>query len=558
MIRINRVVYVTSIVLALVAGACAPQGQSQQPTSSASAQAGGSLTVALWQEPEGLNPYINIQAVAHVMGDVIYEGLLATDPQGSYVPALASEVPSVQNGGVSADGKTVTYKLRPGLKWSDGTALTSADVKFTFDAIMNKDNPVSTRAGYEEIASVTAMDPTTVMVTFKSFYAPFLTLFHWVLPAKPAASGSTRFDTPAYLRQPLGSGPFTVQEWRSGELIAMKKNPNYRETGKPNLDQLVVRITPSREVSIAQLKSGDAGAVWNLIESSIPDLQSVSSIKLQLSDSPNLEYLGLNTSDPADATKPHPILGDANVRKALGLAVNKQEIVDKLLYGKAKVANSPIPIGWATDTTLAPIPFDVARATQLLDQAGWRPGSDGIRTKDGKRLSLKVTTTTGDKLRDQAEQVLQAQFKVVGAELAIDNVPSQVLFGGLDKQGPLKTGKFDIVMDTWGPDIDPDEFMTLLFESASIPTAANNGAGWNFYRLRVPALDKAIQDARQTPDLEKRKAAYAQAQRLIIDSGAYIPLYKRLFINGYQTKVQGWKDNPWTQFLWDVKDWTAK
>lgn len=549
----------------LVLGACAqgpapqsapPAGGTAAPSASA-AGAGGRVTVALWQEPEGLNPYMNIQTVAQLMSSVLYEGLLSIDPEGNFVPRLAAEVPSVQNGGVSSDGKTVTYKLRPGLKWSDGRPITSADVKFTFDAIMNKDNPVKSRAGYEEIASLEAPDPQTVKVAYKSFFAPFLTLFQWVLPAHPAG-GSLRFDTEAYLRKPIGSGPFQVQEWRSGELIALKKNPNYLEAGKPKLDELVVKFTPSREVSIAQLRSGESDAVWNLIESVIPDLEKAPNVKLQLMDSPNLEYLGMNMSDPADATKPHPILGDPKVREAIGLAVNKQEIVDKLLFGKAKVATSPIPLGWASDATLQPVPFDVARAKQLLGEAGWVPGADGIRTKGGARLSLKITTTTGDKLREQAEQVLQAQLKAVGAELAIDNVPSAVLFGGLDKGGPLKTGKFDIVMDTWGPGIDPDEFVTTLFDSASIPTAENKGAGWNFYRMRVPELDKAIREARQTPDLTQRKALYAKVQRLIIGTGAYIPLYKRLNINGFRTNVQGWKDNPWQEFMWDVRDWQRR
>lgn len=553
---------VTALVIALVAVACAPQAAPQpgagQATASPAAKAGGRVTVALWQEPEGLNPYINIQTVARVVGSVIHDGLIAVDPQGRFVPDLASAVPSVQNGGVSADGKVVTYKLASGLKWADGKPLTSSDVKFTFDAIMNKDNPVKSREGYEQIASVETPDAATVRVTFKEFYSPFLTLFPFVLPAHLAGAGSTRFDGEAYLRKPLGAGAFTVQEWRSGELLALKKNPNYRLAGKPGLDEVVIRFTPSREVSIAQLKSGDADAVWNLIESSIPDLEKAPSIKLQLMDSANLEYLGLNMSDAADATKPHPILGDPAVRKGLGLAVNKTEIVDKLLFGKAKVATSPIPLGWAADTTLQPVPFNTEEAKRLLESAGWKPGADGIRAKDGRRLSLKITTTTGDKLREQVQQVLQQQLKAVGAELVIDNVPSQVLFGGLDKQGPLKTGKFDIVMDTWGPDIDPNEFVTILFHSSSIPTAENKGEGWNFYRMRVPELDRAIEEGRQTPDLEKRKAAYARVQRAIIDTGAYVPLYKRLLINGFQTKVEGWKDNPWMPFLWDIADWTVR
>lgn len=518
---------------------------------------GGNLTVALWQEPESLNPYTAIQTVSRVLRKQTLEGLWDADPSGEFYPVLAASVPTIANGGVSRDGKTVTVRLRPDLKWQDGHPLTSADVKFTLDVIMDAANPVSSRSGYDEITSISTPNATTAVITFKQPYAPYLTLFSVagaILP-RHAFDGKTDISRSDFNRKPEGTGPFMVSEWRSASNITFVRNPNYRVAGRPYLDQIIFKFVPSREIATAQLSSGEVDAMWNLIESQIPQMERVPGVKLQVTPSPNLEYLGFNLSSGEDPAKPHPILGDARVRQAIGLAIDKKVLVDRLLYGRAQVATSAIPLGWAADKTIAPSTTNVERAKTLLDEAGWKVGADGIRAKGGQRLSLKIMTTTGDQLRLLAQQVLQAQLKPAGVDLVINNVPASVMFGGYDKNGPLKRGEFDIAMDTWGPDLDPADYMSIRFASDQIPTAQNRGAGWNFTRIKDPAIDRALVTAQSSLDQGARRAAYAEAQRRINATGAYIPLYTRVLIDGFRDRVKGYEGNPWDEFGWDSENW---
>jgi peptide/nickel transport system substrate-binding protein len=517
---------------------------------------GGTLTVALWQEPESLNPYTAIQTVSRLIRKQTLEGLWDVAPNGEYQSVLAASVPTVGNGGVSKDGKTVTVRLRPNLKWQDGHPVTSADVKFTWNVIMDEANPVSSRSGYDEIAGIDTPNASTAVIRFKRPYAPYLTLFSIAGAILPQhALRQTDVSKADFNRKPEGTGPFMVSEWKSASNITMVRNPNYRTPGKPYLDRVIFKFVPSREIATAQLTSGEVDSMWNLLENQIPQLERVPGVKLLTTPSPNLEYLGFNLASGEDPATPHPILGDARVRQAIGLTIDKKVLVDRLLYGRAQVASSAIPLGWAADKTIAPAQPDVARARQLLDQAGWRAGSDGIRTKNGQRLTLSITTTTGDQLRLLAEQVLQAQLREVGLDLVIKNVPSSVMFGGYDKNGPLKKGNFDVAMDTWGPDADPADYMSIRFASDQIPTAKNGGAGWNFTRIKDATLDKALLTAQSTLDQQARKTAYAVALRRINVSGAYIPLYTRLFIDGFRERVRGYQGNTWDEFGWDSENW---
>jgi peptide/nickel transport system substrate-binding protein len=298
-------------------------------------------------------------------------------------------------------------------------------------------------------------------------------------------------------------------------------------------------------------------AVWDLIEASVPDLQDDPEFTLWTTPSSNVEYLGLNLAqrgDPADPAQPHTVLGDRNVREAISLAIDRTVLVDDLMYGLSTIATSPIGMGWAADDSIEVADYDPEKAAALLEEAGWTDtDGDGIRDKDGEKLSLEITTTSGNKLRELAEQVLQAQLADVGIELVINNVPASTLFGNWASGGPLQRGNFDIAMDTWGPDIDPDGFVSILFESDSIPT--EEGGGWNFFRINDPALDEAIAAGRSTVDLEARKQAYSDVSRIVTDSYAYIPLYNRLLINAFTNDLQGWEPNPWEEFTWDVANW---
>ncbi|MCU0559317.1 MAG: peptide ABC transporter substrate-binding protein [Desulfobacterales bacterium] len=391
------------------------------------------ITLGVYQEPETLNTYIGVQTVITYVHKPFAEYLIDVNEKGEYFPVLAAEIPTVENGGVSKDGLTITYKLRKGVKWSDGAPFTSADVKFTWEAIVNPKNLVKSKSGYDLIQAVETPDEHTAVVKYKEFYAPYLTRFAPVLP-KHVLGGLDNMNDAPYNRKPVGTGPFMVTEWASGNYIAMAKNPHYRDASKVKIDKLFFKFIPSREVGIAQLQAGDIDGVWDLIEAQIPMMENNPNLALCLSNSLTSERLILNHSIPTPPNNgnpdyPHPILGDAKVRQALDCGIDRKAIVDKLLFGKAKPGTTEIPLGWAANPDIKPVAYDPEKAKKLLDDAGWKAGADGIRQKEGKRLRLKITTTTGNKLREMVQQVLVDQMKRIGVEFFIENVPSSVLFG---------------------------------------------------------------------------------------------------------------------------------
>ncbi|MDJ0814985.1 MAG: peptide ABC transporter substrate-binding protein [Desulfobacterales bacterium] len=521
------------------------------------------VTLGIYQEPENLNTYIGVQTVITYVHRPFAEYLIDVNDRGEYVPVLAAEVPSVENGGVSKDGLTITYKLKKGVKWSDGQPFTSADVKFTWEALVNPKNLVKSRSGYELIESVETPDDYTAVVKYREYYAPYLTRFAPVLPKHILGKLENMNDAP-YNRMPVGTGPFKVTEWVSGDHITMVKNPDYREADKVKIDKLFFKIIPSREVGIAQIQAGDIDGVWDLIEAQIPMMERNPEVSLCLSSALVSERLIMNHSTPVAPNNgnpdyPHPILADVKVRQAIQYAIDKQTIIDKLLYGKAQPGTTEIPDGWAHNPNVKSTEYNPKRAMQLLDQAGWKPGSDGIRKKGGTRLRLKITTTTGNKLREMVEQVLVAQMKAVGIEFYIENVPSSVLFGSWSNDADRKKGRYDILMYTTGPGIDPHQQYEGYFHSKNIPTVANGGSGYNYTRHRDAELDKWLDLAGKAPSMEKRAEAYRKAQERVAQIVPHIYLYRRVNVHVFRNNVKGWKPNGYGIIdaveTWNVADW---
>ena len=521
------------------------------------------VTIGIYQEPETLNMHLGVQTVVTVVTKPAVEYLIDVDEKGQYFPALAKEVPTVENGGVSADGLTITYKLREDVVWQDGEPFTSEDVKFTWEAIMNDKNLVKSRTGYELIESVETPDPHTAVVKYKEYFAPYLTRFYAILPKHILGDLPDINDAP-YNRMPIVTGPFMFTEWKSGDYILLEKNPKYRDADNVKLDKVYFKIIPSREVGIAQLKAGDIDAVWDLIEAQIPQMEEDPNINLCLGYALTSERLILNLSTPesphnGDPDYPHPILGDLKVRQAIQYAIDKQLIVDKLLYGKAKVTATDIPDGWAHNPDLPPSEYDPEKAKTLLEEAGWTVGDDGVREKDGMKMRLKITTTTGNKLREQVEQVLVAMLKKVGVDLYIENVPSSVLFGSWANDADRKKGRFDIMMYTTGPGSDPHEHFYGYYHSSMIPTEENGGSGYNYTRHRDEELDRYLDLAASAPSMEERADAYRKAQTRLTQILPHIYLYRRINVDAFRNHVKGWTPNGYgtldAAFTWDIAKW---
>lgn len=521
---------------------------------------GGVVRVGLSQEPDTLNPLLSAQTVSSLVSGLVTESLVDVSPEGQYVPRLAESVPTPANSGVSSDGLTVTYKLKKGIKWSDGKPFTAKDVVFTYKVIMDDATAIPT-SGYSLISSIEATDDSTVTLKFKEIYAPYLTLFGNILPEHVFA-GKTDVSKADFNRKPLGTGPFMVKNWTAQESIIMEKNPNYREPGKPYLDGIIFRQFKSRETAIQAFVANEIEVIWDLTEEQIPQFEKIPDATMDIASSVSTERLILNFSNPSgdkagDPASQHPILGDIKVRQALQFAINKKLLVDSLLYGKTSVATTVIPQGWAKQEGTAS-EYSPEKAKQLLDEAGWKPGADGIREKNGLKMELRYGTTTGNKLREKTQQLIQEQLKNIGVKVTIENVPSDQLFASWSKNGARKRGTFDILMWTTEPGIDPDGHIYNYFHSSSIPTEANKGAGANYSRWSNSVKDKAIEDAAKTLDTGKRKAAYQIVSDELNKDLPQILLYNRLNIDAFKKSVQGHKPNIWANawLMWNAEDWT--
>ncbi len=563
--------------LALILAACAPSAKpAEAPAAEAPAEAaasqteavpsvdanapvsGGTVIVGTPQEPTALSPLLASATIDDVIGSFIVEGLVGVDADGNYTPVLAEELPSI-----SEDGLIVTYKLRKDIKFSNGDPFTCADVQFTKDAILSDLSGAST-SGYNDIDKIECPDDYTAVVTFAQAYAPYLRLFSFIVPK--GAGDLAQLDTWEYNRAPIGTGPWVVEEWAAGDHITLKRNPNYREAGKPYLDSVIVKILPSREVGMQLLGTGEINVLWDLTEADFAAIEKMDGVSWAgaLYGSGENELLVLNFADPtvdapADpAEHPHPILYDLRVRQAIQYAINKQLIVDTLLYGNVKVGTTVLPAG----PFACPQPaseFSVEKANALLDEAGWKMGADGIREKDGMRMSLKISTTSGNQLREQTEQVLVDMLKKAGIELLIENVPSDVLFASWDSDGMRKHGRFDILLYTTGPGTDPDSHLFSNYHSARIPTADNEGAGSNYSRYINADVDSWIDEAAFNPGMMLRQEAYCKVAEQINKDIPRIFLYERMVISGYRDNLQNFKVSPgFADFTIDSQNWWLK
>ena len=529
---------------------------------------------ALYQEPQILNPYIATQTASGEVNGAMIEGLVGASAEGEYIPVLAQEVPSLANGLVTydpaADVLTVTYNLKEGVMWSDGAPFTCDDVLFTYEAIMDPESGAVSTSGYDQITNMECSDELTAVVTYSPFYAPFTGLFGSIMP-RHATGAPAEMQRWPYNWHPIGTGPFKMTEWVPGDHITLVKNENYREAPeKPYLDRLVIRITPSREVGMALIQTGEVDFVWDLIEAVVPDLEGKPGVAVHITPGIGTERLLLNMADPTiDATddpanNPHPLLGDVRVRQAIEAAINKDEINDVLLFGAASVGTGELNIGWGgAGCELTPSTFDPEAAMALLDEAGFTDADgDGIRECNGCEtaaagtpMRLKIQTTTGNQLREQAEQLIIEYLADVGIDMFIENVPSAELFGSWASGAFRKHGMYDVLMYTTSPGIDPHSFMFDFFHSSRMPLEANEGSGTNYMRYLNADNDAALEAAGSTPDIPTRQQLYCQVMQQVQKDVPMIYLYNRAEIHATSDKLTGYQINTWDNQTWDSENW---
>ena len=527
--------------------------------------AGGRVVVLMTEDLEVMNPYATTALVTSQVTDAVIEPLVQPDANGEYQPVLAERVPTEANGDITNDGKTVTWKLKEGVTWSDGTPFTSADVLFTYEVASNPDSGSVRTSAFEGITNIEAPDDHTVVIEYAEFNSSLLDQFRWgILPA--SAGDPADMLNWEYNRMPLGTGPFMVTDWASGEHISMAANPNYREEGKPYLSELVFQIVPSQEVSSQMMLENDAQIMlWP--DSSLREVwDSADNVALQNAPGIYILRMFLNLSQPGDgdagASAPHPILGDPAVRQAMALGIDYDSIVNDLAEGRVDRATSPFALGWY-DCDIPGDDYDPETAAALLEEAGWiDEDGDGIReahgtlyAEDGTPLSLSMVGYSGFKLLENTELVIAEYLSDIGIDLQVSNEEMAVLFGSWADNAPRKTGDYDILIYDTGAGINPQQHIADYFLSENIPTDENGGVGANYTRWVDEQADALIAEAGRTPDLAARKELYCQLGELIKESNSQIFLYQFQEGHAFNTALSGVQVSTWAPLTWDAENW---
>ncbi len=512
----------------------------------------GELRVAIQRAPNTLNPILSANTTEGFLNRLTFDTLISVDgTTKKTIPILATEVPTEQNGGISKNGLTITYHLHTGVKWHDGVPFTSKDVKFTWQAMMNTANNVNARIGYEDVQSVQTPDDTTVIFQLKHKFAPFVnTVFAesdnpvCILPEHLLAKFPNLNQIP-FNQAPIGTGPFKVAAWIRGDHIELVANDDYFR-GKPKLRRILVREIPAENTSINALRSHDIDWIFEASPQVYKQIKTLPEIKVVFNDQPQTLGMQMNTS--------RPLLSDVRVRRAIAYAVDKQALVDKNTGGSAQVAwaDQP-PFSWAYEPDVTKYPHDVAKAKQLLTDAGWTPGPDGIVRKNGRPLSLQLSYNVENATRTLVAVQIQSMLKEAGIDAQIKTYPANLLFATYGQGGIMTTGKYDLAVTGWIAGDDPDDHS--LFASDQIPKPGHPD-GVNYTRYQNPEMDAAQRAALSSYDEAVRKKAYSQIQKLLARDVPEDFIWFPRQAQPINPEFKGFAPNPvneaWNAYEWEI------
>ncbi len=466
------------------------------------------LTVAIQKEPIALNPLLLEGISAYTFSELLYTYLTNYDSSGHTVPDLAREVPSPQNGDVSPDGKRLTFHLRRTVRWQDGTPVTSRDVVFTYHAVMSPSNNVPERIGYDEIASIAAPDPYTVVITLKRPYSPIVALFfggdsnYPILPAHLLAS-KPNINNVTFNSSPVGSGPYRLDRWDRGDRLTFAANNTYY-AGKPPIGRLVLPIIANDSTMIDELQSGEIDAAFMLDASRIDQLRAIPRHRVVVTPVPYFYALGFNLTDP--------ILRDLNVRKAFALAIDRRSLTEKITHGVYDPDTAMRGLfTWAFDPSVKLPPFDPAQAAALLTKDGWIPGPGGIRMKQGRPLHLELSFAVGEGITTRFATAVAAAEHAIGIDVSMHQYDRTQF---LSIQGPMIQGRYQVTLYDYQATYDPDVSWLLACNQ-------RGPNGFNDTRFCNAQVDDLLARGASSYDRSTRAAAYRQIQHILADQLPY-------------------------------------
>jgi len=530
---------------------------------------GGALKLLMWQGPTLLNPHFAVGTKDQYGSRMFYEPLAGWDADGNLVANLAAEIPSLANGGVAKDGKSVTWKLKKNVQWHDGKPFTADDVVFNVEYAQNPETATTTIGAYRDVKA-TKIDSHTVRLDFKEptpFWADALVGTNGMMIPKhlfDAYRGSKSRDAPSNLK-PVGTGPYKFVDFKPGDMIRGEINANYHEPNRPFFDTFEMKgggdaVSAARAV----LQTGEFDYAWNMqVEDEIlKKLEAGGKGRVSIAPGGSLEMLQFQQSDPwnevegerAHKNSKHPSLSDFNVRDAINMLVDRKSIQDHI-YGRTGVltrnfVNNPARFR----STNNKFEFNIDKANKTLDAAGWKKGSDGIRTREGKKLKY-VYQTSINAPRQKCQAIVKQACQKAGIDIELKQIPASVYFSS-DVANPDTFRKFwsDLQMyNTTMPRPDP-EFFTNQFCSWEIAQKENKWASTNNTRWQSPEYDATWKAAKVEMDPVKRAAMFIKLNEILIENRVIVPISNRPVVAALGNKLRA-PMTGWDNDVFLIKDW---
>ena len=530
---------------------------------------GGALKVLWWQGATLLNPHFAVGTKDQEASRIFYEPLAGWDADGNLVPMLAAEVPSLENGGLAKDGRSVTWKLKRDVQWHDGRPFTADDVVFNWEFAADPATAATTSGSYKDV-KVEKLDSHTVKVAFAKptpYWAdPFVATQGMIIPKHlfEGFRGAKSREAPTNLK-PVGTGPYRFLDFKPGDIVRGQLNPSYHLPTRPHFDSIEFKgggdaVSAARAV----LQTGEYDYAWNLqVEDEIlKRLEAGGKGRTVITAGANIEHMQVNFTDPSKEVDgersslkaPHPILTEAAVRQALNLLVDRKAIED-YIYGRTGFATANFlnnPERFRSKNTKWE--FNIDKANALLESAGWKRGADGIRAKDGKKLHF-VFQTSINQPRQKCQAIVKQACQKAGIDIEVKAVTASVYFSS-DVANPDTYTKFysDLQMyTTTMPQPDPERFMNQ-FCSWEAASKANKWQGRNITRWKNDEYDRVFRAAESELDPVKRAAMFIRMNDLVIENQAVIPVSYRPRVSALVHKLQA-PLSGWDNDLWNLRDW---
>ncbi|MCE2519352.1 MAG: peptide ABC transporter substrate-binding protein [Alphaproteobacteria bacterium] len=534
----------------------------------------GHVGILYWQAPSILNPYLSAGTKDLEAASMIVEPLARHDENGILVPWLAEDVPTVANGGVSDDLTAITWTLKHDLVWSDGSPVTSADVVFTADYCLDPAGGCSGLTQFDDVVDVAAVDERTIRITFgvaKPYpYGPFVGASSPILQRAQFAecTGARAPECTEANFNPIGTGPFRVVEFRSNDVISLEANPHYRDPSKPAFATVTLKGGgDAASAGRAVLETGEFDYAWNLqLAPDVLEGMQDAGLGFVVSGFGTLvERLIINLTDPSsdlgDArstrARAHPFLSDQAVRKALSMAIDRTTLVE-IGYGPAgrvtcNIIPAPAPYtSTANDDCLVQ---DIDGANRLLDEAGWLPGADGVRQKNGVRLEIVYQTST-NAVRQDFQALIKHWWSRIGVDTELRNIDASVFFGG-DPGNPDTYLKFFADIQMYANNFegtDPEPYLAS-WRCGNEPRPDTQWQGQNIPRYCNATYDALVDEMARTGELEERAGLARTMNDMLMQDYVLIPLVHRGRVSAHAASLGGVRLNTWDSELWNIADW---